>query len=596
MIAASRCWKLLLRSVQELLALFRELDEYLGPGDVWLHGYQREDAVSELVRGQGWMEVDGAEDASGDVLLRSGMAAFLLASLASNGFASPLVPRDDAFAVHALRQAMSASDLGAQMALSDRYLHGRGVVQNCTEGMRLARGAAEILLQEAEEVGSTGKQPLEAPLLRHRLRDGSYPWRLWDPATIAAYYDEAAGDGEGILGALGLMGARGAGGNRGALEELQDVQARAAGGDPYAMLELADRLVHGDMVPQNHAQALVLYQAAADLGDPGGLMALGYMHLHGLGTHVNVSVAIDFYEGAASMGYADACYYLGSLYGGLYGGVAFDRINLTLSEEKYQCAYTGNHYKAPYMLALIHEAGLGVPQNCTKAARYMRVVLAERSDWSANIQTAVKAHDEGDDWKALVMLGAAAEQGSAVAMHNAAFLLQRGRGYNGSDAAAMALELLLRAAAIEHQYGDGLVDAANLLLDADRYGIPGGANHSRALALYEAAAERHDVEAMTSLAWMHAAGVGTPANSTRALQLYWNAVERAPDAAHAAAPFLAYWWLHALVMVGLRLQEGGTEDERVRHDVLNICILLGALWLVLWLRQNRSANAAARRQ
>ena len=64
------------------------------------------------------------------------MAAFLLASLASNGFAAPLVPRDDAFAVHALQQAMRASDLGAQMALSDRYLHGRGVAQNCTEGMR----------------------------------------------------------------------------------------------------------------------------------------------------------------------------------------------------------------------------------------------------------------------------------------------------------------------------------------------------------------------------------------------------------------------------------------------------------------------------
>lgn len=167
--------------VQELLGLFRELDDYLGPGDVWLQGYRREDvsfisnlhlpsipcksspdahtpalamqqrvhghapakkclcygqAVSELVRVQGWVEVARADDVSGDVLLRSGMAAFLLASLASNGFASPLVPRDDAFAVHALQQAMSAPDLGAQMALADRYLHGRGVVQNCTEGMR----------------------------------------------------------------------------------------------------------------------------------------------------------------------------------------------------------------------------------------------------------------------------------------------------------------------------------------------------------------------------------------------------------------------------------------------------------------------------
>ncbi len=93
-------------------------------------------AVSELVRGHGWVEVAGAEDVLDEGLLRSGMAAFLLASLASNGFASPLVPRDDSFAVHALQQALSASDLGAQMALSDRYLHGRGVVQNCTEGMR----------------------------------------------------------------------------------------------------------------------------------------------------------------------------------------------------------------------------------------------------------------------------------------------------------------------------------------------------------------------------------------------------------------------------------------------------------------------------
>ena len=56
-------------------------------------------------------------------------------------------------------------------------------------------------------------------------------------------------DGKGIFGAWGLMG-----GNRGALEELQDVQARAAGGDPYAMLYFADRLVHGDMLPQNPAQ------------------------------------------------------------------------------------------------------------------------------------------------------------------------------------------------------------------------------------------------------------------------------------------------------------------------------------------------------
>lgn len=66
------------------------------------------------------------------------------------------------------------------------------------------------------------------------------------------------------------------------------------------------------------------------------------------------------------------------------------------------------------------------------------------------------------------MLGAAAEQGSAIAMHNAAFLLRRGRGYSGADSHALALELLLRAAAIEHQYGDGLIDAADLVFYGGR--------------------------------------------------------------------------------------------------------------------------------
>lgn len=32
--------------VQELLAVFKELDEFLGPGDIWLHGHRRDQACS----------------------------------------------------------------------------------------------------------------------------------------------------------------------------------------------------------------------------------------------------------------------------------------------------------------------------------------------------------------------------------------------------------------------------------------------------------------------------------------------------------------------------------------------------------------------
>ena len=67
----------------------------------------------------------------------SGMAAFLLASLAATGLAAPLVPRNDSFAVHALERAVLASnDLAARLALADRLLEGRGTPLNCTAGFQ----------------------------------------------------------------------------------------------------------------------------------------------------------------------------------------------------------------------------------------------------------------------------------------------------------------------------------------------------------------------------------------------------------------------------------------------------------------------------
>ena len=51
-----------------------------------------------------------------------------------------------------------------------------------------------------------------------------------------------------------LVGLRGVEAPMGPQEELQDLQAHAAGGDSFAMVELGNWLVHGDMVPQNYEQ------------------------------------------------------------------------------------------------------------------------------------------------------------------------------------------------------------------------------------------------------------------------------------------------------------------------------------------------------
>jgi hypothetical protein len=131
---------------------------------------------------------------------------------------------------------------------------------------------------------------------------------------------------------------------------------------------------------------------------------------------------------------------------------------------------------------------------------------------------------------------------------------------------------------------------------ACRLGIPGGTNLSKALALYEEAALRKDVEGMTNLAWMHARGLGTPhgrANATCALELYWEAVKLAPDSSHAAAPFLAYCWLSLVLAAGRG--PAWSLSAGMKQDLVNIVVLLISLAAVLWLQRTRADVRAVRR-
>lgn len=262
------------------------------------------------------------------------------------------------------------------------------------------------------------------------------------------------------------------------------------------------------------------------------------------------------------------------------------------------------------------------------------------------------------------MQASVAEEGSPVGMLNVAFMLQRGLGYSAFDRHTLAYDLLLRAACLERYYGDGLVDAAAIMYDGERYvyhalslhvtprpfhtevpyycllaysccqhgkpdglnvlhlpllqcahllllnptgdnwtgngseysrcalcgrlGLSGGRNFSRALELYEQAAGRNDTEGMTGLAWMHEHGEGTRsghANTTLALQLYWQAVEGAPGASYAAAPFLLYLWLR-LRLIPASIAGLKSEGDIVA-DLVNVVTLTLSLLFVVWLRRSR---------
>lgn len=83
---------------------------------------------------EAWVH-SGAE-ATDEDFLNSGAAAFVLSVLASSGLAAPVVPADEAFAVYALQRALEAGDRGAYLAMANRLFEGRGVEQDCGEGMR----------------------------------------------------------------------------------------------------------------------------------------------------------------------------------------------------------------------------------------------------------------------------------------------------------------------------------------------------------------------------------------------------------------------------------------------------------------------------
>ena len=87
----------------------------------------------------------------------------------------------------------------------------------------------------------------------------------------------------------------------------------------------------------------------------------------------------------------------------------------------------------------------------------------------------------------------------------------------------------------------------------------------------------------------HGEGVGSEhANATLALQLYWQAVEGAPGASYAAAPFVLYWWLRINVLAAHI--PGLEHNSDKMTDFFSLWTFTLSLMLVVyaWLRRTRN--------
>lgn len=76
------------------------------------------------------------------------------------------------------------------------------------------------------------------------------------------------------------------------------------------------------------------------------------------------------------------------------GGYGVDK-NHSLAYGYYLDAHDVGHWRAPYALAVAHQAGLGVTPNCSRAWHYLQIFIKERSSWTDQNEMAMLAVDAG---------------------------------------------------------------------------------------------------------------------------------------------------------------------------------------------------------
>lgn len=87
----------------------------------------------------------------------------------------------------------------------------------------------------------------------------------------------------------------------------------AAQGDLLACLELGERLLTGEGLPRDEAEARVWFARAAEAGSGDALLRLGKLHHDGLGGPRDYAQALDFYARAARAGIPEAQHNVGAM-------------------------------------------------------------------------------------------------------------------------------------------------------------------------------------------------------------------------------------------------------------------------------------------
>lgn len=149
-------------------------------------------------------------------------------------------------------------------------------------------------------------------------------------------------------------------------DDLTELRARAAKGEPNAMFDLGWRHHKGDGVVKDDKIALQWYEQAAAKDHTKAEVQLGYLHAHGFGTKLDFVESNRWYRRAALKGDTTALHNMGLQ--ALHGqGTTKDA---TMAAMWFRRAAEQGHARAQFNLGECFENGVGVEKSPVRALLY----------------------------------------------------------------------------------------------------------------------------------------------------------------------------------------------------------------------------------
>lgn len=388
-----------------------------------------------------------------------------------------------------------------------------------------------------------------------------------------------------------------------AVENIDNLRERAAGGDAISQSMLGDIYYLGTGISKDYKVAFKWYKLAADQGEIVAQFSLGGMYYFGDGVSKDYKEARKWYRLAAERGHSGAQYFLGNIY--LYGYevpqdykeamkwflLAAEK-GVSLAQYSLGCLYyygkgvTQNYHEAikwfllaaekgsdiaQYNVGLMYFNGTGVAQDYNDAVKWYRLA-AENGNNDAQCTlgfmyaNVIVPHDYQEAFKWLSM---AAVQGNPQAQYNLGKMYAKGLGMEANRSEAVKWYRL----SAEHGNISAINEVANIYKNGE--GLP--LDFKEAIKWYRIAAENGSILAINNLGIMHQMGQGVAQNYKEALKFFHMAADMGFDIAQYNLAVMHYNGLgvpkdhiEAYMWFNLAASQGNTDAVKSRDAIEKI--------------------------